>query len=121
MILNIQICIADLKLFITMVTKHGFEISTILEAKEKFEFFFMNNFYKISSNSWSVLTHNFENKYCFYRLIAIFYPLGAVKLGMKTKYLVSSSFSTESLVSSNLFREKRNRMLIAILFCNSYS
>lgn len=51
MILNIQICIADLKLFITMVTKHGFEISTILEAKEKFEFFFMNNFYKISSNS----------------------------------------------------------------------
>ena len=34
-----------------MVTKHDFEISTILEAKKKFEFFFMNNFYKISSNS----------------------------------------------------------------------
>ena len=34
-----------------MVTKHDFEISTILEAKEKSEFFFMNNLYQISSNS----------------------------------------------------------------------
>ena len=50
MILIIQTCIADLKLF-TMVTRHDLEISTILEAKKKFEFFSMNNFYKISSNS----------------------------------------------------------------------
>ena len=61
MILIIQTCIADLKLF-TMVARHDLEISTILEAKKKFEFFSMNNFYKISSNSWNVLTHNFESK-----------------------------------------------------------
>ena len=68
-----------------MVKKHDLNISTILKAKKKSQVFFMNNFYKISSNSWTILPYSFKSKHLLKFLSSNCFILPVVYCDAKNK------------------------------------